>query len=73
MEIWQDKNRECPPPPRPTKALPGTRAKKRVMRLRVALDYQPFHPDDAKWDDAAVERVLLAMMEIGGVEKKGRR
>ena len=73
--MWTDHNIECPLPPRPTTALPGTRAKIRVMARRVARDYQPFHPRDAKYDDAASDQVVKAMVEIAvnRARPKGRR
>jgi hypothetical protein len=50
---WQtgamrDGNKVPPLCPRPTQARPGTRAKKQIMRRRVARGYQPCHPQDAR-------------------------
>lgn len=42
----QGKNATPPYPPYPTKAIPGTEAKIRVMEERVADGYQPHHPHD---------------------------
>ena len=53
--------RERPPPPRPTAALPGTEAKILVMAARYAAGFHLYHPADAKGGHEAVrqrERLL---------------
>lgn len=44
-------------PARPTKSLPGTAAKLRILRRRAARGERLFHPDDAQMDQAKLARV----------------
>lgn len=76
MMKWSDnKNWEHPIDDKPTNELPGTQAKIEVMRDRVSREKCPHHPDDARYDEAVIERIIQAMVEIGGVanKAKGRR
>jgi hypothetical protein len=41
-------NTEPPPPPHPTRAVPGTPEKLMVMAWRAANGYAVFHPEDYK-------------------------
>ena len=70
---WIDHNIDRPLPPHSTQALPGTAAKVEVMARRIASGYHPHHSDDARWDDAGVERVIREMMTLDFAENRKKK